>query len=322
MSNNNVQQNNEQILNDIQALQSMEQELFSNLESNQNLTSQQQQDIISKINQISNMRVNLYQTLSGVNGFFQGALNSSIGTLQEQTSAIGIVESELNQAKIRLQALEAEKNNKIRLVEINDYYGDKYTEHARLMKIIIFILIPVIFLTLLFNNGILPKAIYYGLICIIAVIGGYMFWRTMASILMRDNMNYNEYNWYFDIASAPTGSSSSTDPWASTASAACVGAACCSSNQTFDASLNVCVDASSNSTTTTSSTTSGFTTLFGSLFSEKESFNNNNNNTNSLTESMVNQVLTKTSNNYRTQYTMNGESRVKPFGGGSFVNFR
>ena len=311
---NNVQQNNEQILNDIQALQSMEQELFSNLESNTNLTSQQQQDIISKINQISTMRINLYQTLSGVNGFFQGALNSSIGTLQEQTSAIGIVESELNQAKIKLQALEAEKNNKIRLVEINNYYGDKYTEHARLMKIIIFILIPVIILTLLFNKGFLPKAIYYGLICIIAAIGGYMFWRTLASILVRDNMNYNEYDWYFDIASAPTGSSSSTDPWASSSSsAACVGAACCSSNQTFDASLNLCVDASN------SSTTSGFTTLFGSVFSNKESFNNN---TNSLTESMVNQVLTKTSNNYRTQYTMNGESRVKPFGGGSFVNFR
>jgi hypothetical protein len=132
-------------------------------------------------------------------------------------------------------------------------------------------------------------------------------------------MNYNEYDWYFDVASAPTGSSSSTDPWASTSStSACVGAACCSSNQTFDASLNLCIDAS-NSTTTTSSTTSGFTTLFGSMFSGKESFTNN---TNGLTESMVNQVLTKTSGNYRTQYTMDGESRIKPFGGGSFINFR
>lgn len=74
--NSNVQNNNQQILNDIQSLQIMEQQLVNSLESNPNLTSTQQQDIIKKINQISNMRINLYKTLSGVNGFFQLALNS------------------------------------------------------------------------------------------------------------------------------------------------------------------------------------------------------------------------------------------------------
>ena len=122
----NIAQNNEQILNDIQSLQQMEQQLFNNLETNTTLTPQQQLQIVEKMNQLSNMRINLYQTLSGVNNFFENALSSSIGTLREQTAAIGIVESELNQAKQRLEALQAEKNNKIRLVEINEYYGDKY----------------------------------------------------------------------------------------------------------------------------------------------------------------------------------------------------
>ena len=45
----NIQQNNEQILNDIQTLQSMEQQLFSNLETNTNLTSQEQQQIINNL---------------------------------------------------------------------------------------------------------------------------------------------------------------------------------------------------------------------------------------------------------------------------------
>jgi hypothetical protein len=319
----NVQQNNEQILNDIQTLQSMEQDLFNSLETNPNLTSQQQQQIISKINDISTMRVNLYQTLSGVNGFFQGALNTSIDTLQEQTAAIGIVESELNQAKIRLQALEDEQNNKLRLVEINNYYGDKYTEHAKLMKIVIFILIPVIILTVLNNRGLLPRPVFYGLICIIAIIGGYFFWITMASILTRDNMNYNEYNWYFDPATAPTGSSNSTDPWASsTTSGACVGAACCSSNQMYDVSSNLCIDVSYSATNLPATTgASGFTTYGGSLFSNTESFKNNNTN-GPLTESMVNSVLTKTSGNYKSQYTIDGNSKIKPYGGQSFVNFR
>ena len=106
----NTQENNEQILNDIQSLQQMEQQMFNKLESTPNLTTEQQESIIEKMNQISNMRINLYKTLSGVNNYYQSALNSSVGTLQEQTLAIGIVESELNTAKERLNRLEEEKN--------------------------------------------------------------------------------------------------------------------------------------------------------------------------------------------------------------------
>ena len=245
MPEENIVQNNEQILSDIQSLQKMEQQLFNNLETNTNLTSQQQQQIVEKMNQLSNMRINLYQTLSGVNNFFQNALSSSIGTLREQTVAIGIVENELNRAKKRLDLLEYEKNNKIRLVEINDYYGDKYAEHSQLMKIIIFTLIPVIILAILNNKGILPNTFYYVLLIIITIIGAYFFWRKIASILMRDNMNYQEYNWNFNSNNAPSGSPSSTDPWLSlNMPGTCVGQYCCSDGQTWDSSLNQCVGTS------------------------------------------------------------------------------
>ena len=254
----NISQNNEQILNDIQSLQKMEQDLFSSLESNTGLTTQQQQKVIEKINQISNMRINLYKTLSGVNNFYGTALQSSAGTLKEQTAAIGIVESELNKSKKRLQLLEAERNNKIRLVEINDYYGDKYAEHSQLMKIIIFTLVPIIILAILNNKGILPNMIYNILIVIISFIGAWFMWSRFASIIMRDNMNYQEYDFYFNPDAAPTGSTTdSGDPWLSLkVPGTCVGEYCCSDGQTWDSELNQCVGSStvvaSSSTTTES----------------------------------------------------------------------
>ena len=242
----NISQNNEQILNDIQSLQKMEQDLFSSLETNTNLTPQQQQKIIEKMNQITNMRINLYQTLSGVNNFYDTALKSSAGTLKEQTNAIGIVESELNRSKARLQLLESEKNNKIRLVEINDYYGDKYAEHSQLMKIIIFTLVPIIILAFLNNKGILPSIIYNILIVIISFIGAYYMWIRYFSIITRDNINYQEYDFYFDPKSAPTGSATnSNDPWLSlNMPGTCVGQDCCSDGQTWDSNLNQCVGTS------------------------------------------------------------------------------
>lgn len=286
----NVQQNNEQILNDIQSLQQMEQQLFNSVENNPNMTTEQQQKIIEKMNQISNMRISLYQTLSGVNNFFENALNTSIGSLKQQVIAIGIVENELNNAKKRLEILEQEKNNKIRLVEINTYYGDKYAEHSQLMKVVILTLLPVVILGLLNKKGILPSAVYNILIVIIAVIGGYFFWKRFASIITRDNMNYQEYNWSFDPNTATTSTSTTTtsdDPWESNVDyGTCIGDACCSNGLIFDSSTNVCVV--STSTTTESFISQPLTKELPDTY-RKDTYKKDN----VLNENFVNQILTK-----------------------------
>jgi hypothetical protein len=240
----NSEQNNEQILNDIQSLQQLEQQLFNNLESNPNLTTEQQQKMVEKMNRLSNMRINLYTTMSGVNDYFHGALNSSIGSLKEQVMAIQVVETELNKAKETLRLMEEEKNNKIRLVEINNYFGDKYAEHAQLMKVLIFTLIPVIIIVIIHKTGFLPNIVYYILIGIISIIGGYYFWTRFSSIIMRDNMNYQEYDWAFDPNNVSVSKAShvTDDPWKTNKDlGTCVGDACCATGLQYDTNLNQCV---------------------------------------------------------------------------------
>ena len=240
----NIKQSSEQILNDIQSLQEIEQRLFNNLETNTTLTYQQQQQVIDKMNKLTDMRINLFKSLRGINSFYNTALDSSIGTLKEQSVAIGIVEDELNRSKKRLELLKNEKNNKIRLVEINDYYGDKYAEHSQLMKIIIFALVPIIILAVLNNKGILPSFIYRILIVIILIIAAYFIFFRYSSIIMRDNMNYQAYNFSFDANKAPSGvSTDNSDPWMSLNNyGTCIGEYCCSDGQTYDEEINKCVE--------------------------------------------------------------------------------
>jgi hypothetical protein len=244
----------EKILGDIQNLQQMETELFNKIEKDSSLTPQQQSAVVDQINKLSTMRSNLYSTLSEINNFYESAMGSSTGTLQQQTAAINIVETELNRSKARLKALQMERNNKIRLVEINTYYGEKYAEHSSLMRIIIFTLIPIIILTIIYNTGILPSKIYYIIFIIIGFMGAWYFWQTYASIITRDNMNYDAYNWNFNPDTAPKSiSGDTTDPWASIGGGTCVGEYCCSLGQTYDDTLNQCVGASTITTTTTES---------------------------------------------------------------------
>ena len=233
----------EKVLADIQNLQQLEQEQFNKIEKNPSLSAQEQQEIIEQINKLSTMRTNLYTTLSEINAFYKNALTSSTGTLKEQTSAINIVETELNRSKKRLEYLEMQRNNKIRLVEINQYYGDKYVEHTTLMKVVIFTLIPIIILTILFNKGFLPSRIYYILFIIVGVVGAYYFWNTYASIITRDNMNYQTYDWPFDPNSAPKGSGDDVnDPWVSSGRiGGCIGEACCSVGQIYSPEIDQCI---------------------------------------------------------------------------------
>lgn len=244
-SDPNIAQSNEQILNDIQTLQQIEKELFDSLETNPQLSSEEEEKIIQKINQISTMRINLYQTLSGVNDFFQNAMNSSIGTLQQQSTAISIIESELNRSKQQLSNMEDNNANKIRLIEINDYYGERYSEHAELMKIVIYTLVPIIILVALNKTGLVPATIYLVLLIVISGIGAVFFWKKFASIIMRSNMNYQEYDWGFDPASVgttPAPAASTTDPWAdTTGSGTCIGQVCCSDGLTWSSKLNQCI---------------------------------------------------------------------------------
>ena len=305
----NIQGGNQEILTDIQSLQGIEQNLFNSLE-NPNLTSEEQESIINKINRLSEMRINLYKTLTGVNSFFQQALSNSRGTLTEQTAAIGVIEDELNQAKKRLRELEQEKNNKIRLVEINNYYSQQYEEYSNLLKLVILILIPIILLTVLKQIGLLPYNWYYILLTIVAIIGSVRLLRLVWSIVNRDTMNYQEYDWYFDKASAPKSNGiGNNDPWTGTGIGlgTCMGQYCCSSGQTYDTTLNQCITVSSSAPALAPVPDTALVPALALVPAPDTQ------------EGFVNSVLTMGSRNYKKP-DVTLSNTVEPFGGGGFLN--
>ena len=73
-------------------------------------------------------------------------------------------------------------------------------------------------------------------------------------------MVYDEYDWKFDASTAPSASSDiSGDPWLTNVNmGTCVGELCCSKGQVYDASLNVCIIGTPETTTTTTTTIESF----------------------------------------------------------------
>jgi hypothetical protein len=258
---------NDQIINQIKSLQTTEMKLYDSLEG-KSLNADQQKQIIDKINQISQMRINLYANLKEMYSYYQEDVSSSRNTLNNQMVSVDVIENELNDSKRRLNLLEAQKDNKIRLVEINTFYGKQYDAHKQIMQIVVIICIPVLILTVLSSKGILPSKITALLTGIIIIIGLFIIGAKIIDLSNRDNMNFDEYNWYFNKDEAPTTSTeetvtdSSSDPWAEP-TFTCSGAECCYENSTFDATENKCIpnaqyNANQNLTT---SETEAFTVL-------------------------------------------------------------
>jgi hypothetical protein len=241
-----MQSRNSQTLTDIQGLQDIEKGLFTTLEAglaNNTISPDQQEKIISKINELSNMRVNLYKNLNGLYGFFQKNMTSSRDTISEQTAAIDIVENELNESKRRLQMIQQENNNKIRLVEINTYYGEQYADYANIMKLIVIFCIPILMLTILANREILPKNIYFILFTILIVVGVIYIGRQIITAFSRDRMNYSEFDWNTKKSSLPkidTSKPNGSDPWLTNA-LMCSGGACCPENYSYSNVQNKCI---------------------------------------------------------------------------------
>jgi hypothetical protein len=247
------------ILNDIQSLQVLEQEMFSNLELSPNLTLNQQKEIIQKINQISQMRINLYETLASLNKSYESLLVNSDQNLNEQTVAVQIVEKELNQAKTNLQKIQDQNNNQVRLIEINNYYSQKYSHHTKIFQIVILILLAYILLFWFRNSAYLPSWLFTGLFVLITIVGLWFLLPVLYTVWIRDNMMYDEYYWAFDASNAPVASSNTTqnqvDPWDTTnMGPICEGQECCDVGSTYDPSLNICVPNAKNQCSTNTNT--------------------------------------------------------------------
>ena len=247
----NLQEKNDQLINNIKTLQSTEMKLYDSLE-NQSLNTDQRRQIIDRINQISQMRINLYSNIKDSYSNYQQNVSSSRNVLNDQMVSVDIIENELNNSKKRLNLLKEQKTNKIRLVEINTYYGKKYSAHKEIMQIIVIMCIPILILNVLANKGLFPSKLNLLINLIIIVIGLYIIIYKIIDISNRDKMNYDEYNWYFNKKNTPTSSSyevtpnedtnsnANSDPW-SMPTSTCIGIECCNDNSKYDEVKNKCI---------------------------------------------------------------------------------
>jgi len=242
-------------LDNIQGLQDMEKRLYVELEvdaASRNPDVSQQQATIDQVNKLSQMRVNLYEQLRDNYKYLSDNVAETRDNLVNQTAVTKIVEGELNNAKKQLRQLDDAKYNKLRMVEINTYEAKKIAAYKNMMMVVAIACIPLIVVTLLYNSDLLNDNLAVMLFSLI-VIGTLLYLAYLGvDISMRDNMNFDEYEFAFDKAAvadrinSSSSSSSSSDTQASVGSSgmvmgSCSGESCCAEGTKWSSTENKCV---------------------------------------------------------------------------------
>jgi hypothetical protein len=189
-----------EIVESIQKMQDVEQRLFNSLTTgaSSGLSSAQQNAIISEINEVAQSRSSLYSALLK---YYEGQQFNTSNVRQnliDQKTVVGLFEKQLNDAKNNYNLLRDEAANKLRMVEINTYYGQKYQAYGSLMKIIILICAPILILAVLSRMNILSRGIAGSLSFLIVAIGAFFIVKRLFNIMARNNMTFDEYDWNFD----------------------------------------------------------------------------------------------------------------------------
>lgn len=253
------QDKNAELSTYIEQLSKVEQQLIEQISNTKD--QQEQAKLTNNLVLIQDTRTNLINALSSINAYYSQNLTGSSHTLEQQTNALAIMDKEMEQAKKRLAYINEQKENKLRVVEINQYYSASYAEWTHLVKILIITIVAfaiVINITGYFPG--LPSEMYSSLMFIISIISLYYIFVSVISIYSRDNMVYDEYNWNFNINSAPKmGTDASvTNSFKLPSMMSCVGENCCQDGALWNNDIGKCV-APEVSTTTTQCSPGGIT---------------------------------------------------------------
>ena len=246
--------NLQDLLGEISQLQETEKQLYNILTKNAEKVALGKKDTMSdseittlttQINSLSAARVNIYNALS--KNFQQGVvLEKSVqDSIEQQTTTLKLLETELNNSKKNLAKIKDEKYNQLKMIEINNYFSKQYDAHIKLMKLTT--IVGVCMLATLSLRYFEPlKVASTPLFHIVTLIGVFFILKILIDMYLRRGDKYDEYVWPTAPATTKELSTSNADSTAFIDVSGidvpfCLGASCCSIGTKWDNDTFMCV---------------------------------------------------------------------------------
>jgi hypothetical protein len=235
------------IINNIARIQAIEKQLLGKL--NGAMDAEQRSEIVAQINDLAKARGDLYNNMNDFSSQLETVASERRNALVQNSVAVNVIRDQIENSSNTLDGLQQEKSNKMRLVEINNYYGKKYEFQTDIMKIIILTCVPVLVISILLKKGFIPNLIATGLIILIVAAGVITVARKVMDLNRRNNFNFDQYDYPFNpyavsVTKTKTETTNLADLNKMENPFLCIGPACCTDASTvWDDNTKKCIKA-------------------------------------------------------------------------------
>lgn len=231
------------IINNIARIQAIEKQLLGKL--NTAMDAEQRSEIVAQINDLAKARGDLYNNMNDFSSQLETVASERRNALVQNSVAVNVIRDQIENSSNTLDGLQQEKSNKMRLVEINNYYGKKYEFQTDIMKIIILTCVPVLVVSILLKKGFIPNIIATGLIILIIAAGVIAVARKVMDLNRRNNFNFDQYDYPFNpyaVKVTKTETTNLADINKLENPFLCIGPACCTDASTvWDDTTKKCI---------------------------------------------------------------------------------
>ena len=159
---------------------------------------------IDELNNLYKGKFDVYASMDSNLRYMQDQYVNSKQSNKLQESNLEVVENELKQIKSKNDSIAQDKTNKIRQLQINSFYQQKYNAQIGVLKTISIISILVIAVSLVKRRGLIPDIIYGVVLGILLVLGICVVSYQLFDIFIRDKSKFEEYDTTIYASSNPS----------------------------------------------------------------------------------------------------------------------
>lgn len=153
-----------------------------------------QKQIMDQIDQLTQMRMNMFKQIQGQFSGDQSDLTGTQKSIASQLALAKVTETQLKDMKKQVRQLEDMKNDKLRMVEIGSYEAQRYDAYKNVMLYIFLTAIAMVLINKFAQLGILPDFLSTGLMSVVLVTSMILVARKLVDIGSRSPLNFDKYD--------------------------------------------------------------------------------------------------------------------------------
>lgn len=159
----------------------------------------------TRLTDANDLVTSLYSQAGNVNTSFSNDITAANQLIANANTVNTMITSETQLSNQRLQNINDERNNKLRLAQINTYYSKKYDAQSEIMKIIIMSCVIILILWYLKTSELLPlpDIFFTILISLMIAISSIIIFYKVYYISIRDDNDFDQYNFEIKQSNLP-----------------------------------------------------------------------------------------------------------------------